>query len=191
MTKNMIALKTLKQEGLPLLVALVPIALLGTWCFSRISHHPPEEGETVEVTAYFPISAAGGISHIIPQEGVAAENGWIQEIEAIPEPAAGPPYGKAKWLIKAKARSEPYDLTIRYKESTFRKGLQIGQRTYEPVVEFYDSNQITCVETLLEEVKLFGIVPGIPLILLAPWIMAYLAIAIPFVFICKWLLKIY
>ena len=33
----MIAMKTLKAEWRPLLAALLPVAILGTWCFQRLA----------------------------------------------------------------------------------------------------------------------------------------------------------
>ena len=70
--KAMIAMKVMKFEGKPLLAALVPIALLGTWCFWRIEVHPPKAQEPVEVRAYFPVSAAGKLVHLVPEEGLQA-----------------------------------------------------------------------------------------------------------------------
>src|SRR5208283_2175586 len=40
-TRNMIGMMTMKEEGWPLLAAIVPIAILGTWCFQRLAFVPP------------------------------------------------------------------------------------------------------------------------------------------------------
>src|SRR5512133_2748849 len=53
-TLNLIKLKSMKFEGKPLLWALVPVALLATWCFDRLAFIPPQPGQTVEVKMYVP-----------------------------------------------------------------------------------------------------------------------------------------
>jgi hypothetical protein len=42
----------------------------------------------------------------------------------------------------------------------------------------------------LQQAKLFGVVPGIPSLLFAPWLVAYLLIVIPSAFLVKKLLRI-
>jgi len=186
--KTLIALRSLKQELLPLLAALVPIALLGTWCFNRLGFHPPRPGEPVEVIAYFPVSKAGGVVHIVPEKGVAAEEGWIKEI--VPVTEEGPPYSEARWKLRFEPRAEPYTLRIHYGKKIYEKEITMGGRTYSPSVTFYD-DALTCVETVMKEVKLFGVVPGIPAIWFPPWLVAYLLIAVPFVFVVKRVFRIY
>jgi len=186
---SMIAMKSMKQELMPLLVALIPLALLGTWIFQRIEFHPPKAGETVEVNAYFPISAAGQLVHLVPVEGVNAETGLIKEI--VPVTNEGPAHGMAAWKVTAKASPIPYKLDIRYKAKTYNSSLLVGQTYYEPALNFYNSDEITCMEVKMKEFKLFNIVPGIPAAMLPAWLVAYLIIVIPFVSILKSLLKIY
>lgn len=194
-TKTMIGLKSIKQEGLPLLAALVPIALLGTWCFNRLAYHPPRENEPVEMIAYFPLSQSGGIVHVIPAEGVKADNGWIREI--VPVTDQGPPYGEARWTFRADPREKPYTLTVHYNKETYDKELLVGQNIYAPGIKMYSSGQVTCTELMMRKVKLFGKVPGIGILLpqywnlFPPWLAAYLLIAVPFVFIVKRVFRIY
>jgi uncharacterized membrane protein (DUF106 family) len=181
-----IALKTLKSEGRPLLVAIVPVAILALWCFYRLEFHPPRGGETVPVHVYLPISAAGGLIHVVPQDGVTAEDGWVKQIVAVPEPESGPPYAMATWHLRAEARAEPYTLEIRYKRAWITKRLLVGQRTYAVPVEFYaPEGPVTCTEIQMKPVKLFGVVPGFPPLALAPWLVAYFLIAIPSVSLIK------
>ena len=202
-SKGMIAIMAAKSEGLPLLVAILPIALLGTWCFQRLEFHAPQAGETVPVHAYFPISAAGGVVHLVPQEDVTlvpqedvtAAESWVKQIVAVADPPKGPPHALATWHLKAKVNRRPYSLEIRYKGGTYTKQLLVGQKTYTPAVEFYgDDEQIICAEIQQRQVKLFGFVPGIPLTppyFLAPWLVAYFPIAIASVSLTKRLLRIY
>lgn len=144
LTFNMIGLTTLRQEGLPLLAALLPIAILGTWCFQRLAFVPPKAGETVMVRAYFPVSAVGNLAHLVPQTGLrevttAAQSHWIQkivadEIEEVVKLSETDPVTKqvvtrhekkkkavgacATWHLQADARTAPDPLEIRYQNST-------------------------------------------------------------------------
>ena len=45
MNAGLIRMRGLKFEGKPLLIAILPIALLATWCFNRLGFHPPKENE--------------------------------------------------------------------------------------------------------------------------------------------------
>ena len=199
---GLISITTMKAEGLPLLVAIVPIGILGAWCFERIAFHPPQAGEVVSVVAYFPVSAAGQVVHIVPQAGIEAvspdrgtrDDCWVQEIKVVSDPPGASPQGEAIWHLKAKpneAKHKPYILDIRYKKGSYKKELLVGQRTYAADVEFYQNAPIVCTQIEMRPVKLFGIVPGIdwgrlpgPL-QLAPWLVAYFLIAIPSVSLLK------
>ncbi len=74
-TRNTIGMMTMKEEGWPLLAAVVPIALLGTWCFQRLAFVPPPAGQPVSLKARFPVSAVGELAHVVPQEGVREVSG--------------------------------------------------------------------------------------------------------------------
>lgn len=187
-----VMMKTLKSEGRPLLLAIVPVAILAVWCFVRLEFHPPKANETIPVHVYFPISSAESLVHIVPQDGVTAEDGWVKEIVAVTDPAEGPPHGMATWHLHAEADPEPYVLEIRYKKEAYTKQLLVGQRTYAPAIEFYSEGApVLCSEIQMKQVKLFGVVPGIPSLALAPWLVAYFLIAIPFVPLIKRVTGVY
>ena len=149
-TRNMIGLMTMKEEGWPLLAAVVPIAFLGTWCFQRLAFVPPGGGETVAVKAYFPVSTVGELVHVVPQEGLrkvsqeepVSSGHWIQEIRSdVPGPNGIAKNGIATWKIQAMARPQPYVLEIRCKTVTVKKELLVGQPIYAPNVEFYGNDR--------------------------------------------------
>jgi hypothetical protein len=126
----MIGMTTMRQEGRPLLAAILPIAILGTWCFQRLAFVPPQAGETVLLRAHFPVSAAGELAHVVPQKGVrevtpadsGARERWIQEIVEDLDPKTHKPVGAvATWQLQADARPQPYKLKIRHKTSTVEK----------------------------------------------------------------------
>jgi len=131
-TKAQIGMVKLKQEGKPLLYSLLPVALLATWAFARLEFIPPKPGEAVEVTATAPLSSAGAIVHIVPETGIAAETGWVQQFVAEGESAT------AVWLLKSDAALQADQLTARR------------------------ANGDVSLTLSLKERRLFGIVPGLP-----------------------------
>jgi uncharacterized membrane protein (DUF106 family) len=200
-TRNMIGMMTMKEEGWPLLAAIAPIAILGTWCFQRLAFVPPRAGETVPMKAYFPVSAVGELAHVVPQEGVrevsredsGASGRWIQEIiKDVPGPDGIANSGIATWKIQARARPQPYALQIRCKTVTVEKELLVGQPVYSPDVEFYGNGRpITSAQIDMKPVKFLGFVPGIDWLLMPPWLVAYFLIAIPSVSLIKRVTGIY
>jgi uncharacterized membrane protein (DUF106 family) len=181
---GMIALKQFRQEGRPLLASLLPIVLLATWAFHRLEFHPLAAGEVVEFTARFPISAVGKITHIAPVDSVAAEHGWLQEIVAVGD------HGEASWRLSARGSSAPYVLRVRYGGGTYEHPLRAGALTYVSPLKTHDE-KLTATELKLRPVKLFGVVAGLPALLLPAWLVAYLLIVIPSVPLIKRVLRIY
>jgi hypothetical protein len=200
-TRNMIGMMTMKAEGWPLLAAIVPIAILGTWCFQRLAFVAPRAGEDVPVTAHFPVSAIGELAHLVPQEGLRevslkdsdGSGHWIQEIvKDDPGPDGTANNAVATWEIQAEARPEPYAMEIRYKTATVEKRLLVGQSVYSPDVEFYGDDQpVQSAQIGMKPVKFLGLVPGIDWLLMPPWLVAYFLIAIPSVSLIKRVTGIY
>ena len=194
LTKGRISFIKLKAEGWPTLAVIVPVALLATWAFERLAFHSPRAGQTITVKAYLVDSkrkplrvAENDLMHLVPQPGLRARNGWVQPVRL--EHGAAPEADVvALWQLEGDARSEPYPLVFRWKEHTFERELRIGQRLYSPaLVEVPGEPVIT--EVRLREVRLFGITSlgrWLP-----AWLVGYLLITFPFVFLLKRALRIY
>ena len=186
-TKSMIALRTFPQEGKPLLLAVLPIALLATWCFNRLGYRPPKAGEKIEVVFYAPVSAVGEVMHLVPREGLSADR-WVQPI-ALAE-VQGAPSGLATWIVRGEARKEPYRLVFRLRDRTFDKGeLLVGQSTYSPPLTTDETGEHGA-ELKMREAKFLGLVPGLGPFL-PPWLVAYLLLVIPLAVVIKRVLRVY
>lgn len=170
-----IGLVQMRQEGRPLVAAIVPLALLATWAFGRLEFHAPAAGQPIEVRARFPAAAAGRLAHIVPCDGVEAEGGWIREVALLKDGAGA--CGEASWRLRAAARTQPYMLQFRYGRGVYEQAVRVGQRTCLPPVAQHD-DQLLSTEVALEPVRLFGVVPGIPALGLAPWMVAYLILMV-------------
>jgi hypothetical protein len=195
-TAALIRLRSMRFEWKPLLLAIPPIVLVATWCFARLGFHPPNGGETVSVRAYVARSGIGGVAHMLPQDGIEAGNRWIREVvrDAPPEPRdwwerlnqtalermgkVPVPEGVATWNVRAAARAEPYVLTLVLGGRTYRTNFLVGQKTYAPpVIWFGPESPVRAIEIALRPLKMFGVVPGIPLLFhMPPWLLAYLVI---------------
>jgi uncharacterized membrane protein (DUF106 family) len=205
-TNNRHALRKLTAEGKPLLLAIVPVALLATWAMYRVAFHPPRDHEEIEVIAYMPeTTAIGELIHLVPETGLESNDNWIQVIAKQPneptwwdrflvwlhlaEPSMPEPDAVASWTIKGKKRKEPYVLQIPFRDATVEHQLLIGQTTYTDVLVPGDKDKPT-TQIKLRPVLLFGVVPGFG-DLLPGWLVGYLIIVIPLVFALKWAFSIY
>jgi len=187
--KTTVALKTLRQEGLPLLVSILPIVLIATWGFARLGYRPPEADEAVGVTLYLPLSDVGSMVHLVPQVGLRSEEGWIRPVEV--ETDLGQTYGVARWTLSGEASEAGYPLHIRHGDETYRHELRVGQDIYAAPLKFFNDEGTIVLESKLEPYRFLGIVPGFPQVMLDAWIVAYLIIVIPFVPILKRVLRIH
>ena len=160
-TKAQVGMLKFKQEGKPTLVSLLPIALLATWAFARLEFLPPAPGETVVAVAHAPVSAAGEAVHLVPTPGVTAVAGWVKSFAVDGHEAT------ARWQL-------------RFDRAADADGLVAHRAAGE-----------TRVELKLRERRLFGVVPGIPAIGFAAWIVGYLLLVIPLVPLLKKVLKIH
>jgi len=181
-----VSAKPIRQEGLPLLLAIVPIALLAVWCFMRLAYHPPEAGEPVEVVAHFPLAEQGQLAHLLPQEGLSVEDGWIEEIALAK--LGGIQYGEARWSVSAEAREEPYELVIRTPTGDYQHQLLVGELTYSAPLVILDDRGERAIELRMREATLAGI-PGFGA-WFPPWLIAYLLVTIPVVPVLRRVLRV-
>jgi uncharacterized membrane protein (DUF106 family) len=187
LTKNMVGAKAMKQEGWPLVAAIVPILMVWVWGFERLDFHAPKSGEVIEVAAFFPVSAqSGGLgAHLVPGEGVSLVDGE-RSVKLI---SAENQEGVARWKIRAEASEQPRALSIAHEGKTYPLKLLVGQRTYLSPSQTFDE-RVTRVEVKLDSVKLLGLVPAIEMMAIPAWLMGYIILAIPLMFLLKKLVGI-
>jgi len=187
-TLQRVKLKAARQEALPLLLALIPIAVLATWAFHRVAYIPPKAGEPLVLIARLPLSAGGSLIHIVPFTGVTAEGGWIRQI-VVPHEGQ-PAWARAEWTLRFPAGETPYDLQLRYAGKTYNRGVLVGTCKYASPLTTYPGDGLSSTEVIMQETRLFGFVPGIPAIGLPAWLVAYLLISVPLVFLVRRLFRI-
>ena len=189
--RTQISVTTLNQEWKPLLVSLLPIAMLATWAVERLEFHPPAVDEPVEIVSYVPRRLVGQTMHIVPVEGLEPGSTWIAMIE--PGEIMGIPCGEARWELRAaqpEHSPQHFDMRFRIEDQTLDSSLRLGDRTYAPPRRWFPEHEIR-IDTELREVRPFGFVPGIPAIMFPPWLIAYILIVVPSVFLTKKLFGIH
>jgi uncharacterized membrane protein (DUF106 family) len=171
--------RLMRGEALTLVVSLVPIVLVATWCFYRLEYHPSRVGDVIEVAVSTPLSAVGQVAHAVPQEGLSADSGWVRPVME-DSVAAG---GIATWTLRAAGPPAEYRLIFRVGDRSVEHPLIVGQRTY--AAPRIDHGDALATEVRLREVKLFDRLSGLPHLYLPAWMVAYLVIAIA----STWVLK--
>lgn len=169
-----VGMRALSQQFKPLLAVILPVAVLATWGYARLEYKPPRDGETVEVRCYLPILAVGQLAHMVPVAGLAAEPGWVVEVEA--GNYAGQATGIATWKLKGQKRKEPYPLVCVWGEKSYTSQVAVGGWKYSEPFHTFAGGEAN-IEVLLREARLAGI-PGWPPLFPA-WLVAYLLLAIP------------
>jgi hypothetical protein len=142
------------------------------------------------------------VIHLVPQPGLKAESGWVQTFYAETPPASAwarlwawitrqpveplPPDAVAVWRLHGEANR--YPLIFRYRDKSLQRELLVGYRIYAPAWDVRDAEPLI-TEIRQREVRLFGL-PGLgPW--LPPWLVGYLVLTIPFVFLLKKLLMVH
>jgi hypothetical protein len=180
--------KMLRSEGTPLLISLVPLAILGTWCFCRLGYVPLRAGDPVALRASLPASADGEIIHLVPQDGLDVDGGWIRRLKV--EGSVVGTAAVAEWVVRGEARPTPYVLEFRMRERTLARELVLDGRHYVAPVQFLDGQDGGSVAVQMTMYHPLGVVPGVPALGLPPWVIAYLILVIPSVWLLKRAMKV-
>jgi hypothetical protein len=187
-TRSLIGLIKLKAEGWPLLASLLPIALVATWALFRLEYLPVGPGQKVELVLYTPVTAAGDVAYVVPQEGIKVEGTWLRRVRAVTDD--GSPHGLAAWDCEAD-RDGIFKLIIRLSENgrSFDRELIVGRRIYAaPVVDYGDD---FVSEWKREPYYWLGFMPGIAALGLPSFLIGYIVMVVPVTLLLKRALGVY
>lgn len=187
---SQISVLTLGQEWKPLLVSIIPIAMLATWAVERLEFHPPALEEEVSLVSYVPRRFVGQTMHIVPVEGISAESGWISTI--LPGEIMGIPCGEARWTLRSLETEGTHRVNLQFRldGGTLESELLFGAKIYANPRRWFPDQEVR-IDTELVQVRPFGFVPGIEAILFPPWLVAYILLVVPAVFVTKKLFGIH
>lgn len=219
-TIQLIGMKSFKQEGMPLLASLIPIAMIATWAFGRLPFLAPQPGKPVTVTVEFPSDAPGELVALVPQPGMKVDgNNWVRQIVAVNQPfdaqgrlvapvwpinraEADPnnvsptPVRRAQWTVTCEQNAKPYALDFRFRGETLPGEFIVDGQKYAAPLGVWQDGAIS-LKMQLPEYKFLGILPSIDLywnkgvfIPLDAWLVGYLIIVIPLSFLLKPVMRI-
>jgi hypothetical protein len=193
-TIAMINATRMKAEGKPLLVSIIPIALLAIWALARLDYLAPEPGQELQARAYYPLAAIGKLTRLVPPDGVEMLDDPIRLVSIDPDGEAN---GLVVWRLRPTTTLEEAELAFRYLDETARHKLTVGLPVYAPP-QLAHPGEIQVTEVVLErarflEIKSLGIpgIPGIPWVFFPPWLVAYLLLTMPLVPLSRNLLRTY
>ncbi len=175
-----IGLMRLGGEGKPLLWAIVPVALLAVWAYERMPYLPPEPGAELAVHLVHPASAAGTLAHLVPEDGLAEPaDGWVTAFVIDP---IDPRQAVASWRLRPQA---DHDLIVVSERGRFAHPLPLTSRNAPPVMLTHTPDMTIFSHLDLVERRLFGIVPGLPAVMLPAWLVGYLILTLAMVPVTK------
>ena len=192
-TRTLVQLKLLRAEGWPLLVSIPIIGVLGTWGYYRLEVHPPQARETVTLELSLPPSATGSLVTLVPQPGLQADR-WIARAKP---GQSGPAHAIAQWRISGAARPGDYTLQMRSRGETFQHPLRIGQPTYAPTICQHDPRFLLPQSVVyLRPAKVLGVIPWFAPTtamgtFLPAWLVTYVLVVVPLVYLLKAVLRIH
>jgi hypothetical protein len=185
-TRSLIAMVKLKAEGWPLLASLIPIAMLATWALFRLEYLPVKPGEEVELDLYTPVTVAGEVVHVVPEQGLKMEGTWVQQVRAVTD--ADPPHGQATWKLHGEM-DRVYPILVRVKDRTLERELIVSRKTYAlPVVDHGDD---FVSEWKREPYHWLGYIGAIDALALPAWLIGYVVMVVPITLLLKRVLGVY
>ena len=171
---SLIKLMQLRAEGRVLIWSLLPLLALATWAFERLEFVPPAIQQPVPFTASYPLSSVGKLTHILVPDGCELSSSAIQ-IVAMDESVR--PSGIARWTINP-VRPIDGDVLIRHDGQTAAHRLLVDGRVYVVPLKTHSTSKISSSQFELAPTKFLGVVPGLPAIGFAPWLVAYLGLTL-------------
>jgi uncharacterized membrane protein (DUF106 family) len=191
-TVGMIKLNGMKAEGKPMLLSIVPIALLAIWALARLDYYAPQPDDVLKFEANYPVSSIGRLSHIVAPEGMEV----TEPVQVVREDKQLGGEGIALWAIRPVQEMDRAEIIVRHGDNSVTVPFTAGGVVYEAPIQMHDG-KITATMVHLRQAKFlegilgFGGVPGINIIMFPPWLVAYLIITIIFVPLLRKGLKIY
>jgi hypothetical protein len=179
-TINLIKLKQLAAEGRVLLAALLPLAFLAVWGTQRLEYLPPAPGQELRLRAYYPLSSVDKLTHVAPPPGIelAAGSSAVQQVRLDDDGANG----VAEWVLTTRGPVGPSELPVRHEGRSVLHRLRVDGRAYEPPLQAHPDAPVLATQVALTPARFAGVVPGLPALGLAPWVVAYLLLALALVF---------
>ncbi|MFO0904176.1 MAG: hypothetical protein U0939_14325 [Pirellulales bacterium] len=147
-------------------IAALPLLGLAVWCHERLTYCALGTQPEVQLIAVFPLHAIDHYAHLVPQDDLATDSGWIARIEIDPTDRS---QSRAVWRLRCLSDSSRGErlLEIRHRGSTATHRLRWGDAYYNAPRQLHAAGPCLATMTPLREFRFAGIVP---------WHIAYLGL---------------
>ncbi len=181
--KRRIDLQRLLRAELPALAAALPVLLiLAQWAYLRLEFRPLRPGQTVTLHLEASPSWTGQTVHLVPGPGLAVANSPIRRITA--ETSAEGPVEVAWSLTPATTQ----DLHLRLADRTLEHPLPLWPRP--DAVARIDQGEGLATRLDLPPYRAFGFIPTLHPLWCPAWLLAYLLITLPGMFLLRRLARL-
>jgi len=175
-TANAVKLQRLKADLIVLAVAIVPLGLLATWAVERLDFLPARPAQSLELTAYYPLSSIGRLTHLVPRPDMELRSPAIQTVVLDSE---DPSQGRARWVFKPLSENDEFVLLVHHAGEMATHPMPVGGVVYAPVLREHRVNQrLSRTHVALDRYKFLGIDPKLERFGLAPWLVAYVVLTL-------------
>ncbi len=136
---------------------LIILSVVLQWGQLRLNNLPVPTGVPVRFVARFPLSAVGEVVHLVPQDGMTAEDGWIRVVYEAAN--ASESSGRAEWTLRFTALdSRDTRIALRFRQHCLLHTVLLGEPWYAASVQSHAIGTET--ELLTPQYRPFGIVPS-------------------------------
>lgn len=187
-TTALVKTERLRDDLRVLAVVIVPVGLLAMWAAERFDYLPPRVGEEITLRAYYPLSSADRLSHLVPSDAFELRSPAIQIVQPDPFDKSR---AFASWRIAVLHPADDLSLTIRHQNETATHHARVGRSTYSPARQLQAHDFILETELELQRYSFLGVGPHRDFFGLAPWLIAYLVLAIPLVPLLRKVCRVY
>ena len=177
-TMAMVKLAQLRADLRVLVVVIAPVGLLAMWAAERFDYLPPRVDEEIVLRAYYPLSSTDRLTHLVPSDEFDLRSPAIQIVQSDPLDKSR---AFAAWRFVVRHPADDLPLTIRHQNETATHHARVGRSTYLPAWQHQAHDFILETELELRRYSFLGLGPHRDVVGLAPWLIAYLVLAIPLV----------
>ena len=177
-TTALVKMAQLRADLRVLVVVIVPVGLLAMWAAERFDYLPPRVGDEITLRAFYPLSSADRLTHLVPGDDFELHSPAIQVVQLDPLDKSR---AFAVWRFVVRQPVDDLSLTIRHQNETATHHARVGRSTHSPARQVHANDFIQATELELRRYSFLGLGPQTDVLGLAPWLVAYLMLAIPLV----------
>lgn len=170
----------MKADLRVLAIVIAPLAAIATWAVERLEYWPIQRGESVTLTARFPLSSVDRVAHLVPLDPELDDALDSPALQAVTLDPQDDKHGVARWRIRCGSIGPPRRLAliVRHQGESATHVVEVGTGKYQPPQQTHDRERIVETSVRYREYRFLNVVPGLPWLGLPPWMVAYVLLTI-------------